>query len=276
MFELRRKELLMNGSDYYMGEEYYYRKTDDYDTEIRFFMLDLADDIDKQMRFIEEHNVNGLSLSTDDSKGIVENYQLAFQIIGKLRNRLLLLNLTNFHEFEQLDILDFLPGLKELSLHCNLKTPFDFTKLPELESLELWYGKAFSNIFECTSIKKLEIYKMDAKAMENIQNLHSLKELQIRQTSIRNVNALSNLSELENLVLRYLPKLESIYPIHACKNIKSLLFQNCKKVSDWYALGLLPELQRLVLENCGTIQSLGELKAENLKMFGMIGDTKLM
>ena len=264
---------IMNNYEYYMGDEFYYRRISDFDIEIRHFGFDLEGNIDEQIRFVKEHDINGLSLSPKGEKINIQ-YKLACNIIKKLSDKLLLLVFL-FDEFETLDILQFTPNLISLSLHCKLKTSFDFSRSPKLESLRLWYGTAFSSIFDCASIKELEIYKMDAKGAQNIQNLYKLKYLQIRQTSIKNIDALSKLSELTRLDLRYLPKLESISPLLDCKKIRELHFQNCKKVADWHVLGELPNLKTLTFANCGEIHGVGGLDLGKLEKFYQTGDTKL-
>ena len=263
-----------NHYDYYMGDEYYYRKINDFGIEIRHFIFNLDGDIEKQMHFVMEHDINGLALSPNNND-VASQYKLACSIIEKLNDKLLLL-IFLFDEFETLDILDSTPNLKSLSLHCKLKKPYDFTKLSNLEDLTVWYGKAFSSVFECTGIKQLQIFKMDAYAAENIHKLYQLRDLQIRQSSIKDIDGLRNLSKIERLSLRYLPKLESISFIENCRKIKWLLLQNCKKVADWEVISTLSDLKELCLESCGTLNDIDFLKPlENLVAVSLIVDTKL-
>lgn len=272
-------ETKSDSNEYYMGEEFCYRRTNSFDEEIRHFGFNLDEDIDKQMCFIKEYNINGLSFNGKKSFAhtkegdFEEPYLLALDIVEKLNHRLLSLNLQHFEKLESLDILNFAPNLRQLSLHCILKKAFDFTKLPRLENLELWYGKKFSSIFECTNIKHLEIFKMDEYAAENIQNLYQLEQLYIRQTSIKSIDGLRNLSNLKRLELMRLPKLESISSIQECKDINELLFQNCKKVTDWEIISKLSNLKNLTLENCGTLNDISFLKPlENLESAAFIGE----
>ena len=258
------------------GEEYCYTTIKKNDLEIRHFVFNLDDDVYDQMNYIDENNINGLAFKTSD-KTTREQYSLATEIVSNMGHRISSLMLHGFDRIETLDFLKYTPNIKHLGMHCVLKEPFDFTLLSQLESVELWYGKAFAGIFDCASIKRLDIYKMDVNAMDSIQKLSRLKHLQIRQTNVKNIDSLSNLRELEKLHLRHLPKLESINPIKSCCKINSLLFENCKKISDWHMLGFLLKLKELTLENCGNISDINFLKQlEKLERVQLISGTKLL
>ena len=251
-----------------MGEGYHYRKMDSFGVEIRHFVMDLDGDISKQVRLVDTHDINGLALKFKCSKieDIEKQYRLACEILEKLGHRLLMLLLFRFEILETLDILDFTPNLKKLGVHCKLKKSYDFTKLSELEELDLWYGKKFSSVFECKSIKKLQIFKMDEYAVQNISKLHQLEDLWIRQTSLKSIDGMCNLKNLKKLRFNHLYKLETISSIQECKKIAEISFDCCKKVTDWELIGKLPNLTKLYIENCGILNNINFLKTlENLE-----------
>ena len=251
---------------------------EDYGVELRHFALVLDENIDGQMSYISEHDINNLSISPGISTCEItpeEQYHMAYDIVEKLNNKLLCLTLC-LEEFETLDILDLLPDLRGLRLHCILKKPYDFKRLPKLESLRVWYAKAFSSIFDCPNIKRLEILHIDESAADCIKNLFQLECLAILKASIKNIDGTSGLSALKELSLRYLPKLESIYPAQTCKNIEDLYIQNCKRVRDWEIIGSLSNLKSLCLENCGSFDNINFLKPlEDLEFAGFVG-TKIV
>ena len=183
------------------------------------------------------------------------------------------LNLHRFETLESLDIVNYTPNLKRLWVPCNLKKPYDFKKLSQLEELSVWYGKAFSGIFECAGIKDLQIFKMDAYAAENIAKLQQLETLWIRQASLKSIDGLRSLKNLKKLYFFHLPKLETITSIQECQEITDLYFNCCKKVTDWEVIGKLNNLTNLIIDNCGIMNDINFLKQlENLECVRLIGE----
>jgi hypothetical protein len=270
-------DLAQNAFD--MGDGYYYYRKDGFGVEIRHFVVDLDGDTAKQLCLIDEYDINGLAFKGNlpfkysNTEDIKRHYYLACEILEKRGHRLLWLNLHRFEILEKLDIADYTPNLKRLWVPCILKKPYDFTKLPQLEELSVWYNKAFSGIFDCTGIKELQIFKMDAYAAENITNLHQLETLWKRQTSLKNIDGLRNLKGLKYLTLMHTPKIESIAPIQECQEITDLCFDCCKGIADWTIIGNLPNLENLCISNCGTLSDIDFLKPlENLKCVRLIGE----
>ena len=195
------------------------------------------------------------------------------KVLEKLGQQLLWLNLHRFEALETLDVLDYTPNLISLHLNCQLKKTYDFTKLSQLKELSLWYGKAFSGIFECESIKELTIFKMDAYAAASIVKLHRLETLWIRQTSLKGIDGLHSLSNLNKLCFFLSPKLETIAPIQQCQEITYLYFNCCKGITDWEVIGNMPNLKEICIDNCGILNDINFLKPlENLERVALIGE----
>jgi hypothetical protein len=253
---------------YYMGKDYSYKIEERYGGEIRFFILNLNEDIKKKLSFIKKYKINYLSISTH------ENYELFFDVLKKVDINLLGLHLTGWHDFEDLDFLLRFPHLKELrlGLHHRLKKPFDLTQLSELEGLQLLYSKKFKSLFQCQNLKRLDIEKLDTQGAVDIQNLTKLEEVEVVLSNIKNLQGFAKLQNLKKLSLRYLPKLESIAPIERLETINRLAFQNCKRVSDWEVIGSVANLQTIFFENCGVLEDIYFLKPlEQLETVWFIG-----
>ena len=268
---------MTSNEDYHIDGEYYYKRSNEFGTEVRFFMLNLDENIEEQKRFIEEHRINGLSFTKNPNSAnevkMDEHYHLASDIVVGLNNELLTLNLMRFDEIESLDFLDCAPNLKRLKLQCKLKRPYDFTKLSMIEDMELLYGKSFSSIFGCNSIKKLQIFKIDNYAVENIQNLFQLESLWIRQSSPISIDGLRELKALKNLSFFHLLKLETIASIQECQTIETLYINCCKKIIDWDVIGKLQFLTELHICNCGVLDNVSFLKAlEHLESVNIYGE----
>ncbi|MFT4104230.1 MAG: hypothetical protein QM657_00570 [Lacrimispora sp.] len=266
-------------TQYSIGDGYWYSRKDAFDVEIRSFAVNLDGDIGKQICLIGEYDINGLAFTgilapeNWSIEYIEQHCRLAGEVLKEVGHRVLWLDLYHFQILETLDFLDFTPNLKWLRVECKLKKPYDFAKLSKLEELTVWYGKAFSSIFECTSIRELEIFKMDAYGAENIRKLFLLKKLWIRQTSVKSIDGLSDLKNLERLSFSHVPKMESIASIQECQNISRLSFDCCKRVEDWEMIGKLSNLKTLYMCSCGILNDVNFLKPlENLESVSVVGE----
>ena len=246
--------------------------------EIRHFVLRLFDDIDEQMCFIEENDINGLSFIGQYPKANEEwqnEFDLTWDALSKIGHRLIFLNLKYFENLTTLNILDLTPNLKRLSLFCKVKKAYDFTKLPQLKEVSLWYSKHLASLFECTGIKKLEIFKMDDDAAENIKNLYQLEDLCIRQTNVKSIEGLRALKDLKKLDIMHSPKMETISQVQECQNLEWFSISSGKRITDWDVISKLPKLKKLFMENCGTLEDINFLKPlENLEEVRIIGTNR--
>jgi hypothetical protein len=136
--------------------------------------------------------------------------------------------------FEKLDLspLAELNNLKELhlQLYPKIRHPFDFSTLPQLESLSIYWNHGFKSLQGLRNANRLvikEIYgikDLDLSGLENLKNLDIVTGRGVRSLSLAGVCA------LESLVLVGVPNLAMIRGFCAGESVKKLNLSKISKV----------------------------------------------
>lgn len=105
------------------------------------------------------------------------------------------------------------------------------------------------------SCKKVDIL------IEQVAIIPMLIELVLIKPKITNLNFCSKLSNIQNLKIAYASQLVDLSGIIAVKNsLKYIWIENCKKITNFFLLKELKNIERIVLINCGTIPTLSFLR----------------
>jgi hypothetical protein len=258
-------------NDFYYGDKYYYENRIEEGITFKLFIFDFKQDIKEQLDFVLNHSINGLSINktTEDNLKSILDFVLINNITLKVLN---LSNLT----LSNLDFLYQFTSLEKLVLIVEAQCTFDFSKLKNLTSLELFYNKFLHSFFTLENLQSLTLHKLKIKHSSEFQLLKKLRVLNISQSSLTEITEFSNLKELKTIELRYFPKLDKIEPLTNCSQIENLYFQNCKKITDWNCIEKVLNLKSITFENCGLIPSVKWLKKLPLKNFRLIGDTNVL
>ena len=168
----------------------------------------------------------------------------------------------------------YLHKLKYLSL-SNGKQGIDFTNFPLLEEASIDWNNKVININQCMKLKELQLwkYKPASRGFLELLGLNNLESLQITQSSIESFSGLERLTCLNRFEGYYLSKLTSLDGLENLKSLKTLVIENCKKIKNYEStLGKLFELEKLILSNCGELDSIEFVKRiPNLKFFSFVG-----
>jgi len=158
---------------------------------------------------------------------------------------------------------------------CDAVIPFD--RFHKLYNAEVNYDhKTCQLLFNNSSIEFLRLHNYKQKSPEGLVKLKTLKQLSLEQCKIENLDFLMYLPRLKSFRISYNRNLKSIQGIVKNKNLKALEIQCCKKIEDWNTLSEANQLEYILLEDCGEIDSLIFLeKFPNLKVLRLIGNTKI-
>lgn len=173
--------------------------------------------------------------------------------------------LQKFSEIEDFRVLDL----------CDAPIPFD--RFRKLYSAEVNYDhKTCQLLFENSSIEFLRLHNYKQRSPESLIKLKTLRELALEQCKMEDLDFLVQLPRLRSFRISYNRNLKSIEGVSKNKNVKGIEIQGCKKIEDWDALSRAYQLEYILLEDCGEIDSLAFLgKLPNLKVFRMVGNTKV-
>jgi len=224
----------------------------------------------------ETFNTDDVNLYGID--GLLVNGEGEWLDLSKLREfahiRALSLNQERYTSIKTLQTFVDIEYFRILDL-CDGVIPFD--KFQKLYSAEVNYNhKTCQLLFYNSSIEFLRLHNYKQKSPEDLIKLKTLKELELEQCKIEDLNFLVQLPRLKCLRVSYNNNLKFIEGIVKNKKIKGIEIQSCKKIEDWEALSRAYQLEYILLEDCGEIESLTFLEGlPNLKVVRLVGNTKV-
>lgn len=221
--------------------------------------------------YIRNNGVDGMIVATD-----IPNKELHdiknISILKELRG----LNL-NSYSYEDLADLSRLRNLEYLKISGRINGDIPFSSLPLLWCIYLNYSKKnCKSIFECKNLEYIFIDNYTEISSKDFLTFEKAKRIGLIKNKILEFNAIKNMPQLEHIGIGYNSRMESISWINNNNSLISVAFQNCKRIKDWREIGTLEKIEKLVIENCGELPSLGFLQhLSNLKEIRIIGSTSI-
>jgi len=151
-------------------------------------------------------------------------------------------------------------SLRSLVTNSVPHEPIDLTMFDGLEELRIDGSPNWRNLDKVSGLKKLRLDKAaltELTSLSGLKNLESLHLVGGKWESLKGLNCFDN---LHSFTASGLPKLKNLGISEPQKTIMNFELENCKKVSDLTQLRMLVGLERLVLNNCGEIESIGFVK----------------
>ena len=165
-----------------------------------------------------------------------------------------------------------LTRLKRLSAAFAFKRPTDLTQLPHLQSCSLEWSGQIESLFDCMSLKRLNLYGTKHNITPNLARLTTLRKLKLARSSIRSLSRLRPLGGLEMLDLEICRNLESLDGIETFAGLKCLVLNEAHQISSLERLTALKHLEALIIRDCGEIDTLAPLaELGNLKAVSFSG-----
>lgn len=219
-------------------------------------------------QFIAENKIEALYLNS--ALGFAGD---DFEFLRELRS-LKELNII-VGEARNLDSVEALLDLEELSLTCSTKSRIDASKLTKLEKAFIYWWPGAESFLGNEGIRSLYLDKFDARHSDKIGRLTLLRELVVGNSAITDVSFLDKL-RLEKLELLNCKKIGDYSPIGRQDGLKWLAIRGCSRIEQ---LSFLPNpslLEVLLLSDCGEIPSLGPIKSQlHLRAFSFDGSTSV-
>ncbi len=265
---------------------------------VKVLDIDLSEYFNEQAlsKDIDEQNIEGVFIHQDFRSAPLKT-DLEFLDSIKDKNKIRKIGLlVNLEEESNIERLYSFKNLDELTLLHDGKEEF---------SIDLSYFRHLSNLvingqFKLRGLDKIELKKLllneckkiniesYGKTIESLKIIHSkpfkiesfislsnLKNLELTQTQIFSLNGIDDFKNLETLKICYCPKLTDISAVVSCSKLKTLEFENDKKIEDFSCLGAMRNLKGLIISNCGDLPSLKFIESMgNLKFFSFV-DTNI-
>jgi hypothetical protein len=212
------------------------------------------------------------------------------------------LYIPNNTQFIDIDF-STLPSLKAI----NLQYPKENKTIYECKNIEyvksIYYEQNLSFIKNWSKLKKLGAYYDKLESFGGIENFKHLKELVGQFTSAfktfkgtnsksiktfmlytearntpKTLEGIGGLEVAELIALNGLKKLEDLGDLYKCQNLKELRLERChipNNIGD--TVKRLPKLERLILDDCGDIESIAFVKEMlSLKYLSVSENSKII
>lgn len=172
------------------------------------------------------------------------------------------------------NIVSNLSNLNLLSIISIGNSEVNFNKFYHLKQLNLHFDKKFININIPSQVELLSLRNWKTKS-EKITLPIYLIRLEIIQNHLENLSFIEK-NHFPELGLYYMPKLESLEGIFENKKLKKLTLQSCKRFKKYEEFLNFPDLEEIIIEDCGLIESIQILKKiPKLKSLQIVGNNDL-
>jgi hypothetical protein len=111
--------------------------------------------------------------------------------------------------------------------------------------------KNWKQVFDCENIEELTLHDASKEQALAIQELDKLRRLRVTFFRTDNIDFIGNLSNLEELVLEYVSGFSDLSPLIKLHKLKSLHFENLRRVANFDGLKGINSLRYLHID--GTI-----------------------
>jgi hypothetical protein len=177
-------------------------------------------------------------------------------------------------EVHDASVIGSLSQLQLVGLDCNLRAPIDFRRLSQLEVLKARWTEAIKSVLENDRLRRLNLSHWPGVDLGAIRLMPRLSRLQLTSATLASLGGIGALKSLEWMDLHRCPKLASLDGVQLCQTLWHLEITRCKAVHEISALGALPELRELHLDDNGEIDSLEPIRGcKFLERVSFLGTT---
>ena len=171
----------------------------------------------------------------------------------------------------------YLPDLEFIGLQSKFTKAPDFSLFKNLTNLFIYWRPKALTVFDCSSLKRLNIVNYPAEDLKELKKVIKLMRLQITSRKLVSLGGIEKLQSLKILDIAECPRLERLSGIAECKELQDLELSNCKKLDNLTELGAFTNLREVFLTDCGKIRSLRPLaNSKHLESLFFTGDTNII
>ncbi|MEP6931269.1 MAG: leucine-rich repeat domain-containing protein [Flavobacterium sp.] len=106
----------------------------------------------------------------------------------------------------------------------------------------------WEQIFDCPNLEELTLHDPSKEQVEAISKLKNIKRLRLTFFRTTDIEFISNLNNLEELILEYVSGFSDLTPLLKLTKLKSLHFENIRKVSNFDGLKGMDSLRYLHID----------------------------
>lgn len=106
----------------------------------------------------------------------------------------------------------------------------------------------WEQVFECSNLEELTLHDPSKEQVQSIRKLTQLKRLRVTFFRTSDIEFVSDLYNLEELIFEYVSGFSDLAPLEKLKKLKSVHFENLRKVSNFDGLKGIDSLRYLRID----------------------------
>jgi len=149
----------------------------------------------------------------------------------------------------------------------------DLSWFSDLEDCAVTYSKRLRGLETCKRLRELTLtnYGSRSNDLTALPSL-SLEKLVLIKSSVESLSGIGKLGALRRYEAYLMSKLVSLAGLKEIKNtVEVIILDHCRKLRDHEELGQLYRLEKLILGDCGKVQSIRFLESlQSLQFFSFV------
>jgi hypothetical protein len=110
------------------------------------------------------------------------------------------------------------------------------------------YDNYWKQVFECPNIEELTLHEPSKEQIQEIRKLTQVTRLRVTHLRTNDIEFIGELNNVEELILEYVSGFSDLSPLHKLTKIKSLHFENLRRVSNFDGIKGLNSLRYLHID----------------------------
>lgn len=108
--------------------------------------------------------------------------------------------------------------------------------------------KHWKQVFECPNIEEIILHEPSHEQVDEIFKVKTLKRLRVTFYRAKNIDFIGKVENVEELILEYVSGFEDLSPLKKLKKLKSVHFENLRRVKDFNGLAGITSLRYLYID----------------------------
>jgi Leucine-rich repeat (LRR) protein len=105
----------------------------------------------------------------------------------------------------------------------------------------------WEQIFDCQNLEELTLHDPSKEQVQAIRKLTKIKRLRVTFFRATDIEFISDLQNLEELILEYVSGFSDVTPLKKLKKLKSVHFENLRRVTDFSGLAGIESLRYIYI-----------------------------
>lgn len=197
--------------------------------------------------------------------------------ISFLKNLIFLKNLEVYSwKVTDLKPVQEMTWLEGLSFQVDLKKAFNLMHLPELKVLKAVLNPKVKGLQTCVNLRHANLVNYPFSSLNELSKMVLMERLQLKSKKLASLDGVENMRNIRIIDLSDCGSLNDISLLSGCGSLEILEIHKCKHIESFPEMIQGSRLKRLILEDCGDIESVVFLQnCTELESVFLIGNTKV-